>query len=61
MLPFAIFLVVPILGRMSDHHPAVRHTITQCFATLLQVERERERERESDIYIYRYVYIYVYI
>lgn len=37
VLPFAIFLVVPILGRMSDQHAAVRHTVTRCFATLLEL------------------------
>eukprot|EP00960_Hanusia_phi_P064883 765948-Hanusia_phi.AAC.5 len=37
VLPFAIFFVVPILGRMSDPHPAVRQTVTKCFATLLRL------------------------
>jgi len=37
VLPYAIFLVVPILGRMSDGHIAVRQTITKTFATLLRL------------------------
>jgi len=37
VLPYAIFLVVPILGRMSDQHMAVRQTITKTFATLLRL------------------------
>jgi len=37
VLPYAIFLVVPILGRMSDVHVAVRQTVTKTFATLLKL------------------------
>ena len=37
VLPYAIFLVVPILGRMSDQHIAVRQTVTKTFATLLRL------------------------
>ncbi len=37
IIPFSIFLVVPILGRMSDAHEAIRQTVTQCFGTLLQL------------------------
>eukprot|EP00281_Chroomonas_sp_CCMP1168_P012311 CAMPEP_0206284120 /NCGR_PEP_ID=MMETSP0047_2-20121206/40597_1 /ASSEMBLY_ACC=CAM_ASM_000192 /TAXON_ID=195065 /ORGANISM="Chroomonas mesostigmatica_cf, Strain CCMP1168" /LENGTH=900 /DNA_ID=CAMNT_0053714537 /DNA_START=48 /DNA_END=2751 /DNA_ORIENTATION=- len=37
IIPFSIFLVVPILGRMSDSHVAIRQTVTQCFGTLLQL------------------------
>jgi TATA-binding protein-associated factor len=37
IVPFSIFLVVPILGRMSDQNTAVRQCATQCFGTLLQL------------------------
>lgn len=37
LLPYAVFLVTPVLARMSDAHPAVRETATRCFATLLKV------------------------
>ena len=37
VLPYAVFLVVPILGRMSDAHAAVRQTITKTFARVLQL------------------------
>jgi TATA-binding protein-associated factor len=37
VLPYAIFFVDPILGRMSDQHAAVRQTVTKTFATLLRL------------------------
>lgn len=36
-LPYVIFLVVPILGRMSDSNDAVRSTSTNIFASLVKM------------------------
>ncbi|KAI8381200.1 uncharacterized protein BYT42DRAFT_598127 [Radiomyces spectabilis] len=37
ILPYTIFLVVPILGRMSDPDEAVRLICTNCFALLIKL------------------------
>ena len=37
ILPYTIFLIVPILGRMSDADEAVRLTCTNCFALLIKL------------------------
>ncbi|XP_045535589.1 TATA-binding protein-associated factor 172 [Papilio machaon] len=37
VVPYIVLLVVPILGRMSDHCEAVRTMSTRCFATLIQL------------------------
>ncbi|OBZ85747.1 hypothetical protein A0J61_06204 [Choanephora cucurbitarum] len=37
ILPYTIFLIVPILGRMSDVDEGVRLTCTNCFALLIKL------------------------
>nr|XP_026499034.1 TATA-binding protein-associated factor 172 [Vanessa tameamea] len=37
LVPYIALLVVPLLGRMSDHNEAVRMMSTRCFATLIQL------------------------
>jgi len=37
ILPYIVFLVVPILGRMSDSNEKIRKVITFCFATLIKL------------------------
>ncbi|CAG9584894.1 unnamed protein product [Danaus chrysippus] len=37
VVPYIALLVVPLLGRMSDHNPSVRTMSTRCFATLIQL------------------------
>eukprot|EP01088_Endostelium_zonatum_P006947 TRINITY_DN1909_c0_g1_i1.p1 TRINITY_DN1909_c0_g1~~TRINITY_DN1909_c0_g1_i1.p1 ORF type:complete len:942 (-),score=280.99 TRINITY_DN1909_c0_g1_i1:21-2822(-) len=37
ILPYIVFLIVPILGRMSDQNNEVRKVITHCFATLIRI------------------------
>lgn len=37
VLPYIIFLIIPILGRMSDQDDSVRRTVTFCFATLVKL------------------------
>ena len=37
ILPYVIFLVVPILGRMSDVDESVRLVTTNCFAMLIKL------------------------
>ncbi|KAL6054603.1 TATA-binding protein-associated factor [Balamuthia mandrillaris] len=37
ILPYVVFLVVPILGRMSDQNSTVRKIVTHCFATLIKI------------------------
>lgn len=37
ILPFVIFLVVPVLGRMSDSDDDVRLVATNTFATLIKL------------------------
>ncbi len=37
IIPYVVFLVVPILGRMSDQNPNIRQVITLCFATLIKL------------------------
>ncbi|KAI8979025.1 hypothetical protein BDB01DRAFT_852241 [Pilobolus umbonatus] len=37
ILPYTIFLIVPILGRMSDPDDAVRLVCTNCFALLIKL------------------------
>ena len=32
-----MFLVVPILGRMSDFNERIRKVVTYCFATLIKL------------------------
>ncbi|XP_077975893.1 TATA-binding protein-associated factor 172-like isoform X2 [Styela clava] len=36
ILPYTVLLIVPLLGRMSDHNTQVRLIATQCFASLIQ-------------------------
>lgn len=36
-LPYVIFLVVPVLGRMSDSNDAIRATATNTFASLVKM------------------------
>ena len=36
-LPYVIFLVVPVLGRMSDSDDAIRSTATNTFASLVKM------------------------
>jgi len=36
-LPYVIFLVVPILGRMSDQDDDIRSTATNTFASLVKM------------------------
>ncbi|XP_041362673.1 TATA-binding protein-associated factor 172-like isoform X2 [Gigantopelta aegis] len=37
LVPYIVLLVVPILGRMSDHNEAVRLMATHCFAQLIRL------------------------
>lgn len=37
ILPYTIFLIVPVLGRMSDSDDAVRLVCTNCFALLIRL------------------------
>lgn len=37
IVPYIVLLVVPLLGRMSDHVDSIRLTATQCFATLIRL------------------------
>uniref|UniRef100_A0A8C2H561 BTAF1 RNA polymerase II, B-TFIID transcription factor-associated n=1 Tax=Cyprinus carpio TaxID=7962 RepID=A0A8C2H561_CYPCA len=37
IVPYIVLLVVPVLGRMSDHCDSVRFMATQCFATLIRL------------------------
>ncbi|KAJ8729896.1 hypothetical protein PYW07_016934 [Mythimna separata] len=37
IVPYIVLLVVPLLGRMSDHSEAVRMMSTRCFASLIQL------------------------
>ena len=37
ILPYTIFLIVPVLGRMSDKDDAVRLICTNCFALLIRL------------------------
>lgn len=37
VVPYAVLLVVPLLGRMSDQNQAVRLTCSATFATLVQL------------------------
>ncbi|XP_037872646.2 TATA-binding protein-associated factor 172 isoform X1 [Bombyx mori] len=37
LVPYIVLLVIPLLGRMSDHSEAVRMMSTRCFATLIQL------------------------
>ena len=37
ILPYVIFLVVPVLGRMSDGNELVRMVMTNCFAQLIKL------------------------
>ncbi|CAB3253146.1 unnamed protein product [Arctia plantaginis] len=37
IVPYIVLLVVPLLGRMSDHCEAVRVMSTRCFASLIQL------------------------
>ncbi|XP_063229477.1 TATA-binding protein-associated factor 172 [Bacillus rossius redtenbacheri] len=37
VVPYAVLLVVPLLGRMSDQNQSVRLMATHCFATLIQL------------------------
>lgn len=36
-LPYVIFLVVPVLGRMSDQDDDIRSTATNTFASLVKM------------------------
>ncbi|CAK1547449.1 unnamed protein product [Leptosia nina] len=37
LVPYIVLLLVPLLGRMSDHNESVRIMSTRCFATLIQL------------------------
>jgi len=37
LLPYIVFLIVPVLGRMSDSNAYVRQTMTRCFAVLVKL------------------------
>jgi TATA-binding protein-associated factor len=37
VLPYLVFLLVPVLGRMSDVHEVVRVAVTSCFATMVKL------------------------
>ncbi|XP_047507448.1 TATA-binding protein-associated factor 172 isoform X2 [Pieris napi] len=37
LVPYIVLLLVPLLGRMSDHNESVRVMSTRCFATLIQL------------------------
>ncbi|XP_075232109.1 TATA-binding protein-associated factor 172-like isoform X2 [Lycorma delicatula] len=37
IVPYIVLLVIPLLGRMSDHESSVRQISTHCFATLIQL------------------------
>jgi TATA-binding protein-associated factor len=37
VLPYVIFLIVPILGRMSDANDEIRATATNTFASLVKM------------------------
>uniref|UniRef100_A0A7M5XDP0 Mot1 central domain-containing protein n=1 Tax=Clytia hemisphaerica TaxID=252671 RepID=A0A7M5XDP0_9CNID len=37
ILPYIVLLIVPVLGRMSDHSEEIRLMATNCFATLVQL------------------------
>ena len=37
IVPYIVLLIVPLLGRMSDHDESIRHLATQCFATLIKL------------------------
>ncbi|UKZ80636.1 hypothetical protein TrVFT333_008399 [Trichoderma virens FT-333] len=43
ILPYVIFLIVPVLGRMSDSDNEIRLIATTSFATLVKLGRDRER------------------
>ncbi|KAJ5351161.1 hypothetical protein N7452_000135 [Penicillium brevicompactum] len=49
ILPYVIFLVVPVLGRMSDSDNDVRLLATTSFATLVKLGRDRERKFMSQM------------
>ena len=36
-LPYVIFMIVPVLGRMSDSDDAIRSTATNTFAALVKM------------------------
>lgn len=46
-LPYVIFLVVPILGRMSDSNDAIRSTSTNIFASLVKMIPLEVRSRPA--------------
>lgn len=37
ILPYIVLMIVPVLGRMSDHSEDIRLMATNCFATLVQL------------------------
>lgn len=37
IVPYVLLLIIPLLGRMSDHDKTVRLLSTHCFATLIQL------------------------
>ncbi|GAB6025941.1 btaf1 RNA polymerase II, B-TFIID transcription factor-associated, 170kDa [Chamberlinius hualienensis] len=37
LVPYIVLLIVPVMGRMSDHNISVRHMATSCFATLIRL------------------------
>ncbi len=37
ILPYVVLLVIPVLGRMSDHNDDVRRIISATFASLLRI------------------------
>lgn len=37
IIPYIVFLIVPMLGRMSDQNEQVRLLATHCFASLIKL------------------------
>ena len=37
ILPYLVFFLVPILGRMSDQHDSVRAVVTRCFSEMVKL------------------------
>jgi len=45
VVPYAVLLVVPLLGRMSDQDVQIRLLATHCFAQLIQYIPVEVRQR----------------
>lgn len=51
ILPYIVLLIVPVLGRMSDHAEDIRLMATNCFATLVQLMPLEVREFPFEVVI----------